>query len=214
MNSLNQNILLEKYDDNKLALLDLLAKYIEEVSKNINITAIRDYNSIIEKHIVDSISINQLDGFNDFKCSNNVLDIGTGGGFPGLVLAILYPELNIYLLDSRRKKIEVIDKFIEANSISNVQTIWDRAESESFLKNYSDFFDVCTARAVADTKILLDYSHACLRISGDLYVYKSLKSQVYDMGIINNDVRFRIKDNHRYKIGEDERIIYHITKTL
>ena len=99
----------------------------------------KDFQNFYLHHVIHSLAICKIA---DFNPGTKILDIGTGGGFPGIPLAIVYPECHFVLLDSIRKKLKVIDAIREEMELTNIKTVHDRAE------NYSEKFDFITSRAV------------------------------------------------------------------
>jgi 16S rRNA (guanine527-N7)-methyltransferase len=132
---------------------------LEELYKNwnskINVISRKDIDSLYEKHVLHSLSIATLDGF---KPGNAILDIGTGGGFPGIPLAIFYPAVTFCLADSIGKKIKVVEEVVAALELKNVTTKHTRVED---IRNQK--FDFTISRAVAPLKDLWNWSKPLLR---------------------------------------------------
>lgn len=124
-------------------------------NSKINIISRKDIDSLYEKHVLHSLSIATLDTFNP---GATVIDIGTGGGFPGIPLAIFYPEVNFHLADSIGKKLKVVDEVVMALGLKNVTTQHTRVED---IKNRK--FDFAISRAVATLKDLWYWSKPLLR---------------------------------------------------
>lgn len=136
--------------------LEQLEKYYElliEYNKVMNLTGITEKKEVYLKHFYDSISIVRVVNLNKYE---SLCDIGTGAGFPGLVLKIVFPNLKITLIDSLNKRIEFLNKVIEELNLKNIETVHARIE-EYALKNRNKF-DISTARAVAHTSVLLEYA--------------------------------------------------------
>jgi 16S rRNA (guanine527-N7)-methyltransferase len=127
----------------------------KEWNTKINVISRKDIDSLYEKHVLHSLSIATL---NSFKPGFNILDIGTGGGFPGIPLAIFYPEVSFYLADSIGKKIKVVEEVVSALRLKNVITQHTRVEE---IKNRK--FDFTVSRAVAPLKDLWNWSKPLLR---------------------------------------------------
>ena len=113
-------VLNERQIENLIKYLDLLI----ETNKVMNLTAIREEESILEKHFIDSLLLTKIIREDE----KNIIDIGTGAGFPGLVLSIVYPDKNFLLVDSVKKKISFINTVIEKIGLKNVKTSTERAE--------------------------------------------------------------------------------------
>ena len=115
--------------------------------------------------------MNVLDFWEIFD-NAKVIDMGTGGGVPGLVLAAVCPELDFWLLDSTKKKLDLLDEAIEELNLENVKTIWGRIEE---LAHGSDRekFDIALARALAPLPTLIEYASGFLKVGGKFYAWKS-----------------------------------------
>jgi len=140
----------------------LLEKYIEQLvifNKKINLISRKDEENLIEKHIIPCLIFSTL--FKEIE--GYVLDIGTGGGLPGIPFAILNRKSRITLIDSIKKKISAVDEIVQTIGLDNVETIWTRAEDKEFIKNYAKKFDLIISRATADLKTLIQYASPLLR---------------------------------------------------
>ncbi len=138
-------------------MLDRLAYYADlvvEKNESVNLVSRKDIDSIVENHVFISSYISQ---YIPEKC-NNFLDIGTGGGFPGIPLAIMQPMLKGVLVDSTGKKIEAVNEFIDKLKLGNVNAINDRVESNEFIAQYADSFDLIVSRATVPLIILFRYA--------------------------------------------------------
>lgn len=130
-----------------------LEKYYElliEENKKTNLTRITQKDEVYLKHFYDSLTITKVIDLNQ---NLSLIDIGTGAGFPGLVLKIVFPTLNITLLDSLNKRIEFLNKVIKELNLKNIKTVNSRIEDYQ-----KETFDIVTSRAVAKTNILLELS--------------------------------------------------------
>ena len=134
----------------------------------LNLISKNDEKYLWEKHIFDSLSIEKF--FNTIDITGmRLLDIGTGGGFPAVPVALAYPTLEVFALDSIRKKINAIEAIKEELEIKNLHPICDRAE------NIKERFDIVTSRAVASLKIISRYALPLLKKDGYFIAYKSRK---------------------------------------
>lgn len=124
----------------QLEQLAMLPDLYEDWNSKINVISRKDMDSFYCNHVLHSLSLAKL---NVIKKGDNVLDIGTGGGFPGIPLAILYPETNFTLVDSIRKKTTVVEAVKDALNLTNVEVINDRFE------NVEGDYNVIVSRAVA-----------------------------------------------------------------
>jgi 16S rRNA (guanine527-N7)-methyltransferase len=141
-------------DSMKTERLAYFAELVAEKNETVNLISRKDVDSIIENHIFLSSYITK---YIPEKCTT-FLDIGTGGGFPGIPLAIMRPELKGVLIDSTGKKIDAVKDFIDRLKLSNVTAINDRVESQEFLSEYSESFDLIISRATVPLIILLRYA--------------------------------------------------------
>ena len=143
--------------------------FLEENAK-LNLISKNDEKVLFEKHIFDSLAVKLF--FNKYKIENaDLLDIGCGGGFPSVPIAIEFPNINVVGIDSIRKKINSINTIKEKLGLKNLSTICDRVENIKDKK-----FDVITSRAVADLAKITDYALPLLKKNGYFVAYKSKKA--------------------------------------
>ncbi len=145
--------------EEQLNSLETYKNLLIEYNKHTNLTAIKDEESIFLKHFYDSLTINKY-----LKNNELVLDIGTGAGFPGMVLAIINPNINFVLLDSNNKKIKFLEYLNNNLNLKNVTFVNQRAED--YVHGNREKFDIVTSRAVADLRILSELSLPALKIGG------------------------------------------------
>ena len=197
-------VLNEKQIENLIKYLDLLI----ETNKVMNLTAIREEESILEKHFIDSLLLTKIIREDE----KNIIDIGTGAGFPGLVLSIVYPDKNFLLVDSVKKKISFINTVIEKIGLKNVKTSTERAEE--LIKNNREKFDVALCRGVANLRIILEYLIPFLKVNGRFLPQKlnvnELEESKNALKTLNSEI-INIY-NFRLPICRDERIILEIVK--
>ena len=151
----------------KLDQLKEYASFLLEYNQHTNLTAIRDINEVYLKHFYDSLTI--VKAIN-LKEVNTLLDIGTGPGFPGMVLKIIYPHLQITLMDSNNKKIGFLNALAKELNL-NVEIIYGRAEE--FIVNRREYYDIVTSRAVASLDILTELSIPYVKTNGLFIAMKS-----------------------------------------
>lgn len=148
------------YDENKVEKSLKYLKLLEDYNSHTNITAIREDKQIIEKHFVDSLFLNNLLKSTD----KNVIDIGTGAGFPGMMLAIFNSQINFTLLDSVRKKTKFLEIVKDELKLSNVEIITGRAEE--IINTKRETYDVGLCRGVSNLSVILEYEIPFLKIGG------------------------------------------------
>lgn len=161
LNNINIHLTKEAED-----ALEIYASFLLEYNEHTNLTAIKTMSDIYLKHFYDSLTISKLVDFNNGK----LLDVGTGAGFPGMVLAICFPNLQVDLLDSNNKKIKFLEELIKKLNLTNVQTVYSRAED--YTRVNREKYDYVTSRAVADLRVLLELNIPSLKINGDFLVMK------------------------------------------
>lgn len=143
--------------------------FLEENTK-LNLISKNDEKVLFEKHIYDSLAIRLFFEKYKIECAN-LLDIGCGGGFPCVPIAIEFPQINIVGIDSIKKKINAIESMKEKLGLNNLSTICDRVEN---IKNQK--FDIITSRAVANLAKISDYALPLLKKDGFFVAYKSKKA--------------------------------------
>ena len=150
-------------------------KYFEllvEWNSFMNLTAITEYDEIMKKHFVDSLSLIKT---YDVSKKVSVIDVGTGAGFPGLALKIAYPNLQVTLLDSLNKRINFLNEVISQLGLTGVETVHGRAEDFAKPNMLRGKFDLCVSRAVANMSTLSEYCLPFVKIGGEFISYKSEK---------------------------------------
>ena len=149
------------------------SEYIDSFLKQnavINLISKNDEKFLWEKHIFDSLSIENF--FEKYPQNRNLtlLDIGTGGGFPAVPIALTYPDIEVTALDSIRKKLNAIENIKAELGIKNLKTLCERAE------NINGQYDIITSRAVAPLRVILNYAMPLLKKNGYFIAYKSVKT--------------------------------------
>lgn len=150
-------------------------KYYElliEWNKVMNLTAITEYEEVVDKHFIDSLSIEKAV---DLNIIEKVIDVGTGAGFPGIPLKIVYPHLKITLLDSLNKRINFLNEVISKLKLENIEAIHGRAEDIAKDKKYREQYDISVSRAVANLSTLSEYSLPFVKVGGLFISYKAEK---------------------------------------
>ncbi|EKQ57777.1 MULTISPECIES: 16S rRNA (guanine(527)-N(7))-methyltransferase RsmG [unclassified Clostridium] len=144
-------------------------KLLQEWNEKINLTAIIEDEEIIKKHFIDSIkSFKRV----EIKNAGNLIDVGTGAGFPGLPIAIMKEDIKVTLLDSLNKRINFLNTVITTLGLSNVTTIHSRAEDGARDSKLREKFDVATSRAVANMSVLSEFCLPYVRVGGSFIALK------------------------------------------
>lgn len=141
-----------------------------EKNKVMNLTAITEFEDVLEKHFLDSISVSR---YVDFTAELSIIDLGTGAGFPGMPLKIMFPNLSITFADSLNKRILFLNEVIDALKLEGVQTVHSRAEDLAVDCNYREQYDYCLSRAVANLSTLSEYCLPFVKLGGTFISYKS-----------------------------------------
>ena len=206
-NNILQKSKIEVSEEKKENLLNYL-ELLYEKNQLMNLTAIRDKKGMLEKHFIDALFLTKVINDNE----KNFIDVGTGAGFPGLVLAIFYPEKQFLLVDSVRKKIEFINEVIEKIGLKNVETSFDRAEE--LIKDKREKFDVALCRGVANLRIILEYMIPFIKENGRFLPQKLNLNEVEESANALKELKAEIKKIHKFNLPEceDERIILEIIK--
>jgi 16S rRNA (guanine527-N7)-methyltransferase len=142
-----------------------------------NLTAITDMEEVYTKHFVDSLSFIKAISGQAMPEGSRLIDVGTGAGFPGLPLAIVYPGLQVTLMDSLNKRIRFLDDTVKQLGLANVRTVHARAEELARNKQYREQYDLCCSRAVANISTLSEYCLPFIKQGGLFISYKSEKAE-------------------------------------
>ena len=173
--------------------LEKLEKYyeiLERENKLYNLTAITEKESVFLKHFYDSLTIVKIIGLNN----ESLCDLGTGAGFPGMVLKIIFPNLKVTLIDATLKKCNFLEKVIKELNLENIKVI--NARVEEYAKIEREKYDIVTARAVAPLKHLLEYGIPLLKVNGIFVAMKGNINEELD-GIENYENKLKIKQNKK-----------------
>ena len=154
--------------EEQLVLLDRFYHLLVEWNNKINLTTITSYEEVYLKHFFDSLTL-----YKEINLNKNIhlCDVGTGAGFPGIVLKICFPNLKITLIDSLQKRVIYLNEIIRELGLTEIEAIHIRMEY--FSRNNEEKFDIITARAVANMNVLMEISVRSLKIGGNLILMKA-----------------------------------------
>lgn len=158
--------------DKQISQFLVYYEMLTEWNQSVNLTAITEYQDVMKKHFIDSLSLVKV---YDVRSRSSVIDVGTGAGFPGLALKIAFPEMELTLLDSLNKRIHFLDAVIERLELSGIETLHGRAEDYARQDTYREQFDLCVSRAVANLSTLSEYCLPFVKKDGLFISYKSEK---------------------------------------
>lgn len=148
-------------DDNEIENFFIYKKLLKEWNEKINLTAITEDNEIILKHFIDSLTIEKY-----IPENASVIDVGTGAGFPGIPLKIVRGDVKLTLLDSLKKRLFFLEDVKEKIKLNNVYMVHGRAEDIGNNNEYREKYDISTARAVANLKVLAEYCLPFVKVGG------------------------------------------------
>ncbi len=196
-------------DDDKLNKLEKYYEMLIEYNKVMNLTGITEKKQVYLKHFYDSLTIMKVI---DLNTCDTLCDIGTGAGFPGMVIKIFYPHIKLTLVDSLNKRIKFLNDVIHNLGLKDIETIHSRIED--YAHNNKNKFDIVTARAVAPLNILLEYAIPITKINAYFIALKgkSEESNIYKnaLKVLNSEI---IEINHfKLPIEDSDRTIYKIVK--
>lgn len=176
------------FNDNQLKMLEEYYCYLVDYNKHTNVTAITEKSEVYLKHFYDSLTITKSIDLNSIR---TVIDIGSGAGFPGVVLKIFFPHLDITILDSNGKKTTFIKKLVEKLGLKNINVVNQRAED--YAKDNLNSFDLCVSRAVAYIDIISELSVPFIKTEGKVVLMK---------GNFDNEMDILTKYQHNLNIAD------------
>lgn len=187
--------------------LEEYARYLKEYNEKINLTAITEYEEILDKHFYDSLLAATE------PLSGTLVDVGTGAGFPGVVLKIVFPELKVILVEPLQKRCIFLESLIERLKLKEIEVVRDRGEEYSL--KYREEYDYVTARAVTSVNKLIeicgtmvkkDGRFICMRGKDGIQEIEEARKAITTMG-------FEVTSLHQEELmGQEQRIIAYFTK--
>lgn len=193
-----------KFNEEQIEKVLSFIDYLIEENKKYNLTGIKEGNEIVCKHIIDSLLL--LKSYS-FKTGDKILNIGAGGGFPSIPIAIFREDLDIYQLEASNKKVNFLDNVNEKVGLHNIFNIRGRAEEVAKDSRYRECFDFVTARAVARLKVLAELTIPYLKVGGYFLPMKGdmqgdeLNEAMEMIGILGGE----IIDRQKYKLPNDDK---------
>ncbi len=154
--------------------IEQFEKYYEllvEWNKVMNLTGITEFDEVMQKHFVDSAAAAK---YVEMEKVNSLIDVGTGAGFPGIPLKIVYPHIQVTLLDSLNKRIKFLEEVVDNLGLTGIETVHGRAEDAAKKAEYREQFDLSVSRAVANLASLTEYCLPFVKVGGKFVSYKSV----------------------------------------
>lgn len=154
--------------------IEQFEKYYEllvEWNKVMNLTGITEFDEVMQKHFVDSVAAAK---YAEMEKVNRLIDVGTGAGFPGIPLKIVYPHIQVTLLDSLNKRIKFLEEVVDNLGLTGIETVHGRAEDAAKKAEYREQFDLSVSRAVANLASLTEYCLPFVKVGGKFVSYKSV----------------------------------------
>lgn len=194
------------------AKLEKYAELLKDWNEKINLTAILDDEGIAVKHFLDCLLVSKAA---DFKKGDRVIDVGTGAGFPGLVIAAAYPDVEVTLLDSTGKKLKAVENMAQEMGVKNAEVIHMRAEEAGKKPEFREKYDFATARAVAELRVLLEYTLPFVKSGGTFLSLKGA-SAIDEIDGAKNSLKTlggKIEGINEFTLpGGDKRAIINVKK--
>ncbi len=199
--------------DDKLITLEKYCDLLLERNRVLNLTSITDRDEVMRKHFIDSLMPLK---FVDFRSGERVLDLGTGGGFPGIPLKIFCPDTEFVLVDSVNKKLDFIRDAVYELGLRKIEMVHGRAEDLARDPDYREKFDYVVSRAVASLPVLLELTMGFLRPGGVFVSYKgsSAEEEIDASGRALKEMCGKVDSIQSFRLpgGDEERTLIFIRK--
>ena len=156
--------------------------FLIETNKKFNLTRITEFEDVVARHFIDSCYVTK---YHDFSRVTSLVDVGTGGGFPGIPLKILFPKLNVVLIDSLRKRINFLEEAAGIICAENIRLLHGRAEDFGRNKEFREKFDLCVSRAVSNLSTLSELCLPFVKVGGTFVSYKGIDVEEETEGASN-----------------------------
>ena len=187
-------------DDKILSNLNTYKEYLKEYNSHTNLTTITEDEDIYLKHFYDSLTIIKAIDLNSI---NSLIDVGTGAGFPGMVLKIVFPHLNVTLIDSNNKKTTFLSNLKEKLNLDNLNIINER--SEEFAHKHIDEYDVVTSRAVANLRVLTELCLPMVKVGGKFIPLKAtVDEEIKEANNIINILNGKLNNIITFNLPKEE----------
>lgn len=200
-------------NDTQLQQFQDFYELLIEKNKVMNLTAITEEEKVIDKHFIDSLTCKRVMDMNQVR---SVIDIGTGAGFPGIPLKIVYPEIEFVLLDSLNKRVKFLNEVIEALHLEKIQAVHGRAEDLARKPEFRGRFDLCVSRAVANLSTLSEYCIPFVRVNGYFISYKAQKGleEIQECNHCMKELGSKIIDTDEFQLTDEDskRVLIKIKK--
>ena len=200
-------------NDTQLQQFQDFYELLIEKNKVMNLTAITEEEEVIDKHFIDSLTCKRVMDMNQVR---SVIDIGTGAGFPGIPLKIVYPEIEFVLLDSLNKRVKFLNEVIEALHLEKIQAVHGRAEDLARKPEFRGRFDLCVSRAVANLSTLSEYCIPFVRVNGYFISYKAQKGleEIQECNHCMKELGSTIIDTDEFQLTDEDskRVLIKIKK--
>ena len=187
-------------DDAEHALLQRYVELLLDENARVNLTGTRAAEGLWGQHVCDSLALLGL--IADLQ-PQSLIDVGTGGGLPGLVIACVCPRLRVTLMDATKKKLDALERMAAALDLNNVATLWGRAEALAHNSAHRERYDAATVRAVGDLRTCVEYATGFVKPGGQAWFFRSVASAA-------EDVELALKAANRCRMTHLETRVYQL----